>query len=351
MKRLIITFRIIFLFIFFFSFYLRSSYASIASDDCAACHGLYPGMMEEGPAGQQKYVLQNTLCINCHSNASRDTIKMLGGVRVPVVSNTFKPDHPLAGGNFYYVKINFGDRYGHNVDGLASPDAKFRNTPPGYDVETDPSIVGYTDTQPLTCAGANGCHGNRNVKNPFKAIRGAHHADDSPIDGATVAKSYRFLKNTDKGKGVLGLEDQDWGQDSSPKKHNEYSPTMDTFCASCHGSFYRRDQIGKMSPWFRHPASVVLPKTDEYANYNPDVIPPQGAPDARVYSLDAPVARNVVPEVPSEVVQPGTDMVFCLSCHVAHASQNESMLRWDYNAIVSGEAGGGCLICHTEKSE
>jgi hypothetical protein len=351
MRRWIITLKIIFLFIFFFLLCLPNSYASIASDDCEACHALYPGMMEEGPAGRQKFVLQNTLCINCHSSAGRDTIKILGGVRVPVVNNTVKPVNPLAGGNFYYVGKGFGDRYGHNVDGLASPDAKFGNTPPGYDVGTDLSIVGYTDTQPLTCAGSNGCHGNRNVKNPFEAIRGAHHADDSPVDGSTVAKSYRFLKNTDKVKGVLGLEDQDWGQDSSPKKHNEYSPTMDNFCAECHGSFYRRDKIGKMSPWFRHPAGVVLPKNDEYGNYNPDVPPPPDMPGARIYSLDAPVAREVVPASPSEIVKPGTDMVFCLSCHVAHASQNESMLRWDYDAIVSGETGGGCLICHTEKSQ
>src|SRR4030042_3319771 len=103
MKRWIITFRIIFLFIFFFLFCLPNSYASIASDDCEACHALYPGMMEEGPAGQQKFVLQNTLCINCHSSAGRDTIKILGGVRVPVVNNTVRPVHPLAGGNFYYV--------------------------------------------------------------------------------------------------------------------------------------------------------------------------------------------------------------------------------------------------------
>jgi hypothetical protein len=350
MKRRIITFKIIFLFIFFLSC-LSESYGSIASDDCGACHGLFPGMMEEGTAGEQKYVLQNTLCVNCHSSAGGDTIKTLGGVRVPVVNNTVRPVNPLAGGNFHYVAKGFGDRYGHNVDGIASPDAKFGNTPPGYDIETDPSVIGYSSTKPLTCAGSNGCHGNRNVGNPFVAIKGAHHADDLPVDGSTLAKSYRFLKNTDKIKGVLGLEDQDWGQKTSIKKHNEYTTSMDIFCASCHGSFYRRDKIGKMSPWFRHPASVVLPKSEEYRNYNPDVPAPQDKPGTRTYSLDAPVARDVTPESPSEVVMPGTDIVFCLSCHEAHAGQNESMLRWNYDAIVSGEAGGGCLICHTEKSE
>ncbi len=332
-------------------FSLPESHGAIFSDDCGDCHSLYPGMMEEGPSGEQKYVLQNALCVNCHSSAGKDVIKILGGVRVPVVNNTVKPDSTLAGGNFFYVAKGFGDRRGHNVDIIASPDAKFGDAPPGYDPETDPSVIGYNSKRPLTCAGSNGCHGNRNVRDPFMAIKGSHHADDSPVDGSTTAKSYRYLKNTNKIKGVLGLEDQDWGQNSSLKKHNEYSPSMDNFCANCHSSYYRKDKIGKMSPWFRHPAGVILPKRDEYMNYNPDVPPPPDMPGARMYNPDAPVAREIVPEAPSEVVKPGTDIVFCLSCHVAHASPNESMLRWDYDAIALGEVGGGCLICHTEKSE
>jgi hypothetical protein len=328
------------------------SNGTIVSDECEACHALYPGMMEEVPPGEpQKYALQNVLCVNCHSNSDRDTIKILGGVRVPIVNNTVRPARPLSGGNFYYVAKDFGDRKGHNVDGITTPDMKFGNIPPGYNKTSDPSVIGYNIEKPLTCAGSNGCHGNRNVENPFEAIKGSHHADDTPIDGSTTAKSYRYLKNTNKVKGVLGLEDEDWGQNGSPKKHNEYSPSIDTYCASCHGDLYSREKIGKMSPWFRHPTGIVLPKKGEYVNYNPDVPAPSDSPDVRIYNLDAPVARAVIPETPSEIVKPGTDLVSCLSCHVAHGSPNESMLRWDYDAIVSGEAGGGCLICHTGKSE
>src|SRR4030066_1088744 len=125
MKRRIITFKIIFLFTFFLSF-LPETYGTIESDDCGACHGIFPGMMEEVRPGEpQKFLLQNTICLNCHSSAGRDTIKILGGVRVPVVNSTVKPDKPLAGGNFFYVEKGFGDRDGHNVDGIASLDTKF----------------------------------------------------------------------------------------------------------------------------------------------------------------------------------------------------------------------------------
>ena len=347
MKRRLIGFSIIFLSILFF-LQIPEGKGAIESDECEACHSLYPGMMEEIPTGK----LQNILCVNCHSNNDRNTMKFLGGVRVPVVYNTVRTADLLAGGNFHYVAKDFGDRRGHNVDGITSLDTKFQSIPPGYDRESDPSIPGFNTEQPLTCAGSNGCHGNRNVANPFQAIKGSHHAEDSPIDGSTTAKSYRYLKNTDKVKGVLGLEDEDWGQISSVKKHNEYSPSMDDFCANCHGDFHRKDKIGKTSPWFRHPTTITLPKRDEYMYYNPQVSSLPDRPGTRIYSPEAPVARAKIPETASELVEPGTDLVTCLSCHVAHASPHESILRWDYDAIVFGETESvGCLICHTGKGE
>jgi len=325
---------------------------AVVSGDCEVCHALYPGMMEATASGKPlKYVLQNTMCVNCHSNADRNTIKILGGARVPVVYSRVEPERPLAGGNFYYVKA-FGDRRGHNVDGIAPADAKNGFMPPGYDRFSDPSTIGFNDKKPLACAGSNGCHGDRNIENPFAAIMGTHHAKETPMDGSTTARSYRFLKRTSKVKGVIGLEDDDWGQSATSKKHNEYTSSINRFCADCHSGLYRRDEIGRASPWFRHPTGIVLPNRGEYKNYNPDVPPPPDRPGIRIYSLDAPVARPEVPAVSSDAVRPGTDIVMCLSCHVAHGSPNEFMLRWDYDSIVAGEDGNrGCFICHTGKGE
>lgn len=330
---------------------LEDSSATV-SGDCEVCHGLYPGMMEEVEPGKPQYVLKNALCVNCHSNSDRDTIKILGGARVPVVFNTVPPVRPLSGGNFHYVAKDFGDRKGHNVDGVTSVDAKFKGVPPGYDRTSDPSAAGYNPKKPLACAGSNGCHGNRNIEDPFDSIMGSHHADDSLIDGSTTAKSYRFLKNTNKVKGVLGLEDDEWNQNSSSKKHNEYSPSIDLLCASCHGDFHSKDKTGKERPWFKHPTDIVLTKGGEYTNYNPDSPPPSDRPDIRIYNPDAPVGRVKILESPSDEVIPGNDIVICISCHVAHSSPYESVLRWDYDAIVAGEEGkGGCFICHTGKGE
>jgi hypothetical protein len=56
---------------------------------------------------------------------------------------------------------------------------------------------------------------------------------------------------------------------------------------------------------------------------------------------------------PSSVVTPGTDIVMCLSCHMAHASPYPHMLRWDYSEMITGNgeavSGKGCFVCHSSK--
>ncbi len=307
---------------------------AIVGGDCDACHTLYKGMTEKTHRAKPFEYVFNTFCVNCHSNANSDTIKNLGGNRVPVVRTTVPPIDPLAGGNFFYVAKDFGDRKGHNVDGITSVDMKFKGFPPGYTRTSDPSIVGYNPKKPLMCAGSNGCHGNRNIEDPFEAIYGTHHAVDKPLDGSTTAKSYRFLKNTDKVKGVLGLEDKDWNQNSSSKKHNEYYPSIDVLCENCHGDFHGKDNKDT-GHWFKHPTGVPIPSKGDYLRYG-------------TYDTDAPVGRIKVPASPGEEVRPGEDIVICLSCHVAHASPYESMLRWDYDRLMT-EGKGGCQICHSGK--
>jgi len=50
----------------------------------------------------------------------------------------------------------------------------------------------------------------------------------------------------------------------------------------------------------------------------------------------------------------GRANVMCLTCHRAHASPYEDMLRWDYTAMIAGSADSGdyntgCFACHTGK--
>jgi hypothetical protein len=305
---------------------------AIVAGDCNACHTVYPGMTEKTfHAKPFEYVSREVFCVKCHSSNTSDTIMTLGGNRVPIVFNNSKPVKPLAGGDFYNVAF-LGDRKGHNVNGVASGDTEFTGFPPAYSRSLDPSSIGYNPQKPLTCAGSNGCHGDRNIEDPFEAIFGAHHAADKPVDGSTIARSYRYLKITGNVNGVVGLEDNEWNQNATPRKHNEYTSSIDALCRSCHGDLQR----GHEGAWFKHLAGMPLPERGEYMHY-------------RIYSLDAPVARETVPRVSSDVVTPGKDLVTCLSCHVAHASPYDSELRWDYDNIFTEGERSGCLICHTGK--
>ncbi len=305
--------------------------------DCQVCHGRFPGMMEATPTTEpQQFVLRNEICVNCHTGTGSESVKMLGGANVPVVYSTKKPEKFLSGGDFYFVSRPFGDRKGHNVNGVTFADAKYEGTPPGYSEDADPSKVGYDPKSPLTCSGSNGCHGNRNIADPLRAILGSHHAQDEPVDGSTSAQSFRYLKNTDEAGGVVGFEDRDWGATSSPEDHNEYTSSINGFCNGCHN---RQHGQGDEGPWFRHPVGEIIPDYGEYADY-------------RTYSLGAPVGRPTVPEGSSVIVRPGRDRIICLSCHFAHGGPHDSVLRWDYEKMITGLAGkGGCFACHTSKAD
>ena len=74
---------------------------AVVGGDCDACHVLYPGMMEKTYRAKPfEYVLKDTFCVNCHSNSTSDTIKMIGGNRVPVVFSNVKPVPSLSGWQF-----------------------------------------------------------------------------------------------------------------------------------------------------------------------------------------------------------------------------------------------------------
>ena len=332
MQKLIISLLVIFSTVILLTLVITGSALAVVAGDCNACHTVYPAMTEKTfRAKPFEYVSREMFCVKCHSSNTSDTITELGGNRVPIVFNNAKPGKPLAGGDFYYVAF-LGERKGHNVNGVASRDMEFTGFPPAYSRSSDPSSVGYNPQKPLACAGSNGCHGNRNIEDPFEAVFGSHHAVNTPLDGSTTARSYRFLRNSDAVKGVIGLEDDEWNQNATPRKHNEYTSSIDVLCRSCHGSL----ESGHAGRQFNHLVGVPLPARGEYMKY-------------KIYDLDAPVARETVPQSSSDIISPGKDLLTCLSCHVAHASPYDSELRWDYDNIFTEGERSGCLICHTGK--
>jgi hypothetical protein len=322
---------------------------------CSNCHTMHniqngQAVVAEGP---QRCLLNRAGCLGCHGQNQSGTQNIIPLGNIPQVLHSATTD--LAGGNFSYILgvkgTGASDRKGHNVIELGSND-KDLTSPPGAHFGMSPSNTN------LTCAGQNGCHGLRlpDGQSGLLAIKGTHHQNvDGKCDSATNAyNSYRFLL------GVKGFENTGW-QNVDANNHNEYygalTPLNDCtdchmdgqvkpsnnsisgFCGSCHGNFHLLAGIGgdTSSPFMRHPTDVILPGSGEYSVYTS-------------YSILAPVARPTVYGSPSSTVNPGTDIVMCLSCHSSHATDYHYIMRWDYKGWPGNGQTNGCNVCHTSKN-
>jgi len=348
--------------------------------ECSNCHTMHNSQggaeMATYGSGQvwsdttpQPALLRGT-CLGCHGQGGTDMIKTINGSPIPQVYHTGATD--LASGNFnHIVKVGGGDDRGHNVIALSNVDGVL-DGPPGY-INQSFHDVAVTDSN-LTCAGENGCHGTNRYQglgSGIPAIKGAHHGNvDGKCDApTTVAKSYRFLY------GVKGLENTtDKWQNLTAGSHNEYygastpallgcgggetschagpsgsamppNNTISEFCGTCHGNFHTlttgsSSGIGSSasSPFQRHPTDIVIKNTGEYSAAG------------RVFNPNAPVGRTTVYDAVSSAATT-SDVVTCLSCHAAHASNYADMLKWDYSTMNAGGGSNtnGCFACHTEK--
>ncbi len=374
MRKTIMTMLLIFL-----SVVLMYGYAGAIGGVCSNCHTMHAS--QNGVAGTPNNQLLSAGCVACHTG----TTGMTSTYGAPAVLHETQPSgqgasFTNAGGDFYWVNSAENAataKKGHNVIELAGVTIKDTNmptlTPPGWDAA---ATTGFAFTAvaggeaawlgQLTCAGKYGCHGNHNDS---IGISGAHHSNTNGqlATANTVGNSFRFLG------GIKGLENANWNWGETAATHNEYyganniaarnaggaaaygtKDTISFLCAECHGVFHGTidGDATAGSPWVRHPTDINLPNSGGYDDYNSD----NGDNTAGSYSLEAPVARPTVPAASSATVVPGGAgatgaIVMCLSCHRAHGSPEDDLLRWTYSSMVAG--GGnttGCFVCHTDKN-
>lgn len=294
-------------------------------------------------------------CIGCHGQNPGGTQSIIpvlnGGGNPQVLHHMVGGD--LAGGNFYYVADGYNPDYskGHNVGGISLRELPPKDVPPGFIGSVIiPGGTGpfqWDQTKQLTCAGTWGCHGDRTIADPLQSISGAHHTDDSVIDGSTVGTSYRFLY------GIKGKEHKTWEYQATANNHNGYKgdgnyssmETISYLCGECHGAYHLHQNLGGKTSdvWVRHPVDISFSVVkggytgSEYQKYTN-------------YSLDTPIAY--INPTGMETTVDVNSIVMCLSCHRAHASNYQSMLRWDYSKVFVGNgAQTGCLTCHADKAK
>jgi len=338
---------------------------------CVNCHTMHNSqdndvMTFDSSATAGGMLLRGASCGGCHADATANT--ELGGA-IPQV-NVSTAANVLPGGSFYWVAGagTEDDPKGHNVSDLGiDPDATL-TTPPGWTTTTagnaNTGVLGtdWANNQ-LTCAGTYGCHGDHGSPDKFDALEGAHHTN-AGNDGVTalggntasVGGSYRFLKTI---QGIEMDSSSSWVETNA--NHNVYygvvgdtdNTTISELCAQCHGNFHLRDGEatddgisagGTASPWLRHPTDIDMSGLGgEYALYAYDVEAPIGA--TTLAGMDS---ADVVGDYAEQIVT-------CLSCHRAHGSDNDDLLRWDYSTNMTvGQSGAslvntGCFRCHTAK--
>lgn len=328
---------------------------------CANCHTMHNSQDgAELSASPSDFLLKGG-CVGCHTgtNTGANTTPYVMDTIAPTLTTMESSGTTLAGGNFWWVSQPLGDAKGHNVMGIAGQDSNITADAgaPGGTVFCGSSChMTLAVTQiadPNLGSGCQGCH-----------LNVMHHDDGPGTQYVGASPWYRFLSghNLGLGKGVTGIEDNDWQFSIGAGNHNEYlgvvgpdktgaggffnlGNTMTGFCTGCHGNFHIQDGTATgASPWLRHPSDSVIPNSGEYAAMS------------TVYNPDTPVARaslDTVNGTPSAIVTPGTDMVMCLSCHYAHGSPYDDILRWDYSDIIAGEGADdkGCFVCHTTKDD
>jgi len=349
---------------------------------CVNCHTMHSSQSPEPTVWTEKgwdatSAAQGALvvggCVSCHTapsgtqNMGSNDIPYVDQITAPNYGATGTEGDTLAGGTFYHVYNGGTDAKGHNVAGITgiSADGDLP-IPPGFDDAHSDSqtntVAGgaWTSGAQVTCAGTYGCHGTHDVTDQFAAVRYAHHADDTTIDGTTVGKSYRMLI------GIKGIEcntdTHRWEYQPTVSVHNQYygidgntvgtnKQTISYLCAECHGVFHAT--TNGVSPWVRHPTDFDLGSAEgpEYKYYNGNTAGGAGA----AYSVVAPVASDLTGGVLSTVdpsSAAGTAIVTCISCHRAHGTKWDDLLRWDYDTMIAGQGttpNTGCFICHTTK--
>ena len=318
---------------------------AMVTGECSNCHTVHNSQhgndMQTGYAessSAKANLLRANNCLGCHAS-SENTWDGVGGA--PIVYNVSEPnygenDEGLAAGNFYYTTTASGasgaTSRGHSLDCVGSTD----------------------DTTPLSDQRAScgsGCHMPDGLStNGCESCHFPAHHKGTSYGGWTDADTgyYRFLgpvPDPDGGAtghlwGIRGYEDNDWQKSTTSINHNEYSGEEKTtdyfsishFCAGCHYESSEPVNCKYFSTGDStyHKANMILPA--DYTNW--DGYRESGDSDSPGdYHPLLPIARKNITSYTSPsniVVYNANDTLMCLSCHRAHASPYDKMLRWDY---------------------
>ncbi len=303
---------------------------------CSNCHTMHysqNGTTPAGASGGPNGHLTLSSCLGCHG-ASGSTV---GGA-----PNIFGTATITAGGTFNTATASTMAKRHDVTDVFAGGDTTYgANGTPG----NSGSLITLNPNQ-LNCAGTTGCHGDHTAGKTTSdaGIKGFHHSKTA---------GYRYLQ-TSAGTAITGLKSSDWEATVSATNHNVYSADTNNgisrLCAQCHGAFHGTGTgtgdtaIWNGSAWIRHPVEMGFGGlTGGTASIAADYVnTPFGFANADFATVTPTSAYTATSGSGAQVV--------CVSCHRAHGSANDDILRFAYSTQIAGGGGStGCLNCHVNQ--
>jgi len=287
---------------------------------CDGCHSMHnsadnPRAGSATSSALMKGSDASSTCLNCHAGT--------GGYHIdsPNGANT------NAGGDFFWVSDNaVHDWVTRGTTYTAEPDNKGHNIIAadfGLSVDATNATApgGSMPANTLGCTSCHDPHGqvNGGTANGTAAISvsGSYGAAD-PTDGS-IHGNYRLLG--DAGFKLITAAAPVARANGSNGASVDYGTGMSDWCLSCHPAFNDNSNM--------HPTDVPVP-----VSYNGYVKSGDFTGDVTTaYDALVPIERGVndgsLLDNTSTVGVTGSDQVMCLSCHRAHASAFNNMLRWD----------------------
>ncbi len=355
--------------------------------DCNGCHSMHNSF--EGTAnvtgrpfaqGSGPFLLkandQSGVCLNCHNAADTAPSSYHISTSGIIPYDSTSPVEMTPGGDFAWLKktmtfivngntsTNDGERHGHNIvaaDFGYIPDTTLIQAPGG----TYPSAN-------LACSSCHDPHGRyrRFADSTYNTTglpisgSGSYNNSADPVAGVSAVGAYRILGgNGYQPKSLAGsyaftadptdvvvastYNRSEAGDGTAANANGTgifYGRNVSEWCANCHIALHQ-DSITSGTTGFRHPSSNGAKLTSTIVTtYNAYVTSGimTNTDTSKAFSTLAPFAtdtpdRSVMK--PQAVTGTGgssnhasattADNVMCLSCHRAHATAFQSMLRWN----------------------
>ena len=349
-----------------------------ACDGCHVMHNASNGAAKSTAGGvaawsnvTNMYLLQgsdqSSTCLICHSGAKAAGLQFT----IADVTTAGTPTNRTPGGDFGWLKQDWknspGQRHGHNVAaadfGMQTDTVLNKGAPGG-------AWVGGAGKAQFACSSCHDPHGRyrmvASASGNGVAFMGPQAANSLPIAASgsygepPVANqyavgAYRLLA----GQGYAPISNPAFpfpndppiavapGTYNSTEATTEvrvaYGTGMSEWCQNCHTNIhFNSDTRGVGIAGFRHPAgSDALLAANQISTYNTYVssgrvnpaltdnytslVPFEQGKTKTIAQLKANTTATIIS------ADAGSN-VMCLSCHRAHASAFDSMVRWDQNA-------------------